>query len=187
MMIIEHVEIYGLAESIKASGFPKGNDDINYSRVERLGSCSTGTGHDCFLKGITVQADITAPQYFWLQFGRYHFADIVSSESKMHTILEMDLDEKCNEYVNAGIIGILKNMIEEHKADPCSYGFQRIVASCPMGLMLKARITTNYLQLKTILQQRKNHKLVEWRMFCQWVEELPEFKVLTQRGTSIES
>jgi hypothetical protein len=32
--------------------------------------------------------------------------------------------------------------------------------------------------LKTIYYQRKNHKLPEWREFCQWIEELPYFKDL---------
>jgi len=41
------------------------------------------------------------------------------------------------------------------------------------------RITTNYLQLKTIYRQRKNHKLPEWRIFCDWILSLPEFKELT--------
>jgi hypothetical protein len=42
-----------------------------------------------------------------------------------------------------------------------------------MGLELTARITTNYLQLKTIYAQRHNHKLEEWRDFCRFIESLP--------------
>jgi hypothetical protein len=50
---------------------------------------------------------------------------------------------------------------------------EELAYSCPMGIELTARITTNYLQLKTQYQQRKNHKLGEWRQYCQWVETLP--------------
>lgn len=178
---IERVEVSGLAEAIRASGFPKGNENISYDRAERLGSCKPGTGHDCYLKGIVVQADITAPQYWWLQFQRYHFADIVSSESKMHMIMEMDLESACNEYVHGTVINILMEMIDEHKANPTLYNFQYVVANVPMGLMLKARIVTNYLQLKTMYNQRKNHKLEEWDMFCKWMDELPDFIALTRR------
>ena len=43
----------------------------------------------------------------------------------------------------------------------------------PSGLELTARMTTNYRQLKTIYAQRKNHRLPEWRRFCEWIEDLP--------------
>jgi hypothetical protein len=50
---------------------------------------------------------------------------------------------------------------------------EHLAYSCPMGLELTARITTNYLQLKTMYHQLKNHKLQEWRHFCNWMESLP--------------
>ena len=45
--------------------------------------------------------------------------------------------------------------------------------ACPMGLELTARVTTNFLQLKTIYNQRKNHKLPEWLQFCEFIKSLP--------------
>lgn len=33
--------------------------------------------------------------------------------------------------------------------------------------------TANYEVLHSIYFQRKNHKLSEWRTFCQWIEKLP--------------
>jgi hypothetical protein len=39
-------------------------------------------------------------------------------------------------------------------------------------------MTTNYRQLKTIYHQRKNHRLPEWREFCEWILTLPLFKAL---------
>ena len=50
---------------------------------------------------------------------------------------------------------------------------EELIYECPVGLELTARVTTNYLQLRTIYTQRKNHKLQEWRDFCAWVETLP--------------
>lgn len=36
------------------------------------------------------------------------------------------------------------------------------------------RVSTNYLQLKTIYKQRRNHKLKEdWGAICNMIEELP--------------
>ena len=83
-MKISNIRVYGLEESILASGYPMATEIEEYNEVKvllsskdleraaRLAGASPGSGHDCMLKGIVVQADITAPQYWWLQFGRYH-------------------------------------------------------------------------------------------------------------------
>jgi len=70
--MIYNVNVYGLDESIKASGYPKNiklmkNSNINdndINRAESLGHADHGSGHDCFLKGIIVQHDIFATQAF---------------------------------------------------------------------------------------------------------------------------
>ena len=51
--------------------------------------------------------------------------------------------------------------------------YLRIVATCPQGLMKTMRITTNALQLKTMIKQRKHHKLPEWHVFCEVLGSLP--------------
>ncbi len=107
MMKIENVRIYGLHDSVCAAGYPVGRDDYRENRAKRLGSATAGSGHDCFLKGVVVQADVTAAQYFWLQWQRYHFQDIVSSESKMHRITKMDIREQCSEYLSDQIVVLL--------------------------------------------------------------------------------
>ena len=49
------------------------------------------------------------------------------------------------------------------------------VLSFPLGPVtnLTARLTTNYRCLKTIYSQRKNHRLPEWRQFCEEIKKLP--------------
>ena len=43
------------------------------------------------------------------------------------------------------------------------------------------RVSTNYLQLKTIYKQRKNHKLKEdWGAICTMIEELPYKELITK-------
>jgi hypothetical protein len=89
----------------------------------------------------------------------------------------MKIDRQVNDYVDQRVIEVLKELINTYNYSEYSkvdnYNFQRIIASCPMGLMLTARITTNYLQLKLMHKQRRNHKLEEWQEFCDWIEELP--------------
>jgi hypothetical protein len=89
-MKIDNVEIFGLERAMQSAGLPKSNgcNPTIPSCINNLGRASQGSGHDCFLKGIIVQARISADHSFWIQWQRYHFQDIVSSTSKMHTILK---------------------------------------------------------------------------------------------------
>lgn len=186
-MKIENRRIYGLEDAIIASGYPMEvkeelkavAEQKDYNRAIKLGSVNSGTGHDCYLKGIIYQSDVTAPQYWWMQMQRYHFSDIVSSQSKMHRITKMDLEQQCNKYVLPETKNILDKLVSEYNSNKSPENFQKIIANTPMGLELKARITTNYLQLKTIYDQRKNHRLEEWQYFCDEVKNLPKFLELT--------
>ena len=175
-MLIENYNVYGFDEAIIASGFPMMKENINIKRAENLGNCSPGSGHDCYLKGIIVQADITAPQYWWLQWQRYHFCDIISSQSKMHKITKMDIDKQCSALVNTKAKENLEETIEAYNNNEIV--FDVVLANVPMGLELKARITTNYLQLKTQYFQRHNHRSRQWTTYCNWILNLPMFKEL---------
>ena len=69
-----------MQESLIASGYPMLVDITQHQTNEtlmkrgtKLGQATPGSGHDCFLKGITIQFDLTAPEYFWRQMDRYHF------------------------------------------------------------------------------------------------------------------
>ena len=61
-------------------------------------------------------------------------------------------------------------------SDALYYAFMECISACPQGIELFMRCTTNYLSLKTIYHQRKNHKLTEnWvEGFCQnFISKLP--------------
>jgi len=186
MLKIKNVNVYGLEESVIASGYPmKANiedtlllvEEKDKRRAIKLGNVLIGSGHDNFLKGIIVQFDVTYPQYWTPQFQRYHFADIVSSQSKMHRLTKMDIKNSCNKYVLPENIDLLNKLIETYNEDKSYENFMKVISNTPMGFEMTMRVTTSYLQLKTIYLQRKNHKLKEdWGTFCKWVEELPHFK-----------
>lgn len=55
----------------------------------------------------------------------------------------------------------------------------KMLMSIPSGLMLGARVTTNYRQLKTIYHQRKDHPIYVWRNLCKHMKDaLPLFDEL---------
>ena len=121
---VDNARIYGLNESVIASGYPMQVDtfdmnkvvigDKDLKRVKHLGNATPGSGHDCFAKGVTVQFDLQVPEYIWRQLDRYHFIDYVSSQSKMHRILKMDIDKACNKYVDIRTIQIVNDYIEAY-------------------------------------------------------------------------
>lgn len=168
--------VYGLVKSGKLARYER------YKVVKSLGRAKQGSGHDCWAKGVLVNAVISAPSYWYPQMQRYHFIDIVSSQSKMHRITKMDLASQCTNEVDPRAIDLLNEMIdiynnvsEEHKED----AFSKVLANCPMGLRLTCAITTNYLQLKSMKEQRKHHRLSEWREdFIEWLDSLPYFNAL---------
>ncbi len=184
---IRNVNVYGLFESIKASKYPMAVDIDECSteiteRTKALAGCVSGTGHDQFLTGIIVQFDLTFSIKAWVEAERYHFFDFVSSQSTMHRIASFDIAEQCNEYVHPGIIDIVKRLVEQYNANPTPESYLKLLYNVPVGFRLTARMTTNYRQLKTIYQQRKNHRLPEWREFCRWVETLPYSELITRKG-----
>ena len=202
---VDNVRIYGIEESIIASGYPMQTETFNMNEINlkdkdlkramHLGNAVAGSGHDCFTKGITVQFDLQVPEYIWRQLDRYHFIDYVSSQSKMHRILKIDIDKACNKYVTETSINLLNYLIEEYNKINNDTDFKvklrngevvtnkedvfnMIIANTPSGLILTARMTTNYLQLKSIVGQRNNHKMQEWRLLCDYFKTLPMFDMV---------
>jgi len=191
-MKIKNTRVYGLEESIIRSGYPmqvgepvtlpdektkwiskiewdiqKTGENKDLNRAEKLAKVPSGTGHDNFLKGIIVQCDLQYPEYFSPQLQRYSWVDIVSSQSKMHKIMSKHLtQEDFTGSVPNDYIEFLNRNID----DKC---FRKVINCLPSGYLKWMGISTNYLQLKTIYNQRKNHKLEEWRDFCNWIKELP--------------
>ena len=185
--VVSNFKVYGLSESIKASKYPmavdidKCTDEVT-GRVQSLAGCATGTGHDQFLTGIVVQFDLTFSIKAWVEAERYHFLDFVSSQSTMHRITKLDPGKQCNEYVRMDTVDLLERLIDQYNADPCPENYLTVLYNVPTGFRLTARMTTNFRQLKTIYQQRKNHRLPEWRAFCEWIERLPFAEFITGKG-----
>lgn len=181
--MINNVRVYGVEDSVKASKYPMAVDIDKCSseitdRTKSLASCKTGTGHDQFLTGIIVQFDLTFSIKAWVEAERYHFLDFVSSQSTMHRVASFDIESQCNEYVHCGTIGVVKSLLDCYNDNPTPENYLRLLYNIPTGFQLTARMTTNYRQLKTIYQQRKNHRLPEWRDFCDWIKTLPHAELI---------
>lgn len=149
------------------------------NRSKKLGKAPLGSGHDNYLNGIVAQFDLTFTVKAWTEAERYHFFDFVSSQSTMHRLQKMEIAKSCIKYVDSRVIDVVEELVKEYNENSTLENRLRMLYSCPTGLKLTARMTTNYRQLKTIYHQRKNHTLPEWRRFChQLVDEFPMFEEL---------
>lgn len=207
---VHRARVYGLSESIRGAKFPKAADisKLNFELtpgIEALALSRRGEGHDQWLTGCIVQFDLTLSNKAWVEAERYHFFDFVSSQSTMHKITKFDFDEVYDSHVDSRIIDVVKEKVDaynrmlkltEHEdfkqlpeneqkealADLADM-YIDILMNNPAGCRLTARMTTNYRQLKTIYNQRKHHRLPEWREFCEWMRtSLPHSEFIT-RGT----
>lgn len=193
--VVNNVSIFGLEETMRGCKFPMATDVnkivVNDKRLLALAATPAGSGHDNALVGIIVQFDLTFTNKCWVEAERYHFFDIVSSQSTMHRITKFNLDEAYVEYVDPRIVEIMKEKVnaynelfEKNKesgayADELTKMYLEILYSNPAGFKLTARMSTNYRQLRTIYTQRRDHRLPEWRTFCAWLETLPYSELIT--------
>ena len=200
--VISNVKVYDLEETLVASGYAmisdyneswaktqaevirmeqfEGDleDDKHYKRALKLTKAPLNSGHVSFAKGIVVNMDITFTNKAWIEMQRYHFIDIITGQSCMHRISKFNLDYAFNEYVDEVIVERLKEVQANYINNPTPENYLKLLYSTPSGIYLTGRVTTNYLQLMNIYQQRHNHRLPEWRQFCQELLELPLFKDL---------
>ena len=206
---ITNLRVYDLEETLVASGYammekydPKEisaqansmtldnlNDNKHYKRALNLVKAPLNSGHPNYLTGILVSMDVTFTNKVWVEWQRYHHQQIVTSCSTMHKLSKFNLDEAFIEYVDPCIIIHVKALQKEYNENPTKENYLRLLYSCPSGLKLTARVTTNYLQLMTMYKQRRNHRLEsEWGSFCkQLTEELPLFYELLEVNGVLDS
>ena len=189
MLEISNWKVYDLEESINACRYSMMENipehiDFNKSleRAVKLAKCPTNSGECNFLCGIRVAFDIKYPQYISPELQRYNFLSIVTSQSKMHK-LQAFTSKSYNKYVDESAIRKVEEYINDYNEartpEDKYYYWMKALSNCPLGLELTMRCTTNYLQLRTIYNQRRNHKLKEdWGAFCEWIKSLPYSKEL---------
>lgn len=196
MVEITNVKVYDLKESVIASRnamrlAPPAYTDEEFEkslpRAIQLAKCGGGSGHSNFRKGIRVSFDIKYPNYISPELQRYGFVDIVTSSSKIHKLVSMDMDYCFNKYVTEYSKNQMKELLEDWKREQTYDNFMRLLSNCPQGIELFMRCSTNYEQLATIYRQRRHHKLQEdWGAFCRFIEELPYSEQLILVGLKDE-
>lgn len=201
MIKIEKVETHGWEAAIRGTRNPMnswhmgdseyegniyhvGKNDLNL--MQQL--ASAGSDHGKFMRMIVVYMDITAPLYWFKEFDTYKVGTVANSCSTMHKIHDkkLTLDDFSHDHLNDASLYVLKLTVEHLNASRVQYiltknkdYWHQMIQLLPSSYNQKRTVMLNYEVLKNIYHARKNHKLDEWRHFCNVIEFLPYSQLIT--------
>lgn len=157
-----------------------------------------GDSDSKFLRQILVSVDITAPLYWWKEFDTYKIGTTANSTSTMHKLATTPITLDCfetDDYVNflmiseettkEGVFGyfvddMVKELINHLEILRLKYletkdkkYWKELIRWLPNSWLQTRTVTMNYAVLRNQYFQRRNHKLSEWRQYCDWIESLP--------------
>lgn len=169
--------------------FIMGDNDLNL--MKRL--CKSGTDHRKFMRMINVYMDITAPLYWWKETDQYKVGTTTNSCSTMHKIhaKEFTLNDFSHEHLDKNdfhgeealayledIIVILNKSRDRFLETKDKKYWWHMIQLLPSSYNQKRTILLNYEVLANMYKSRKNHKLDEWREFCEFVKTLPYHELI---------
>ena len=156
-----------------------------------------GPVHAKYRRMITVYATITAPLYWWKEFDTYKVGTVANSCSTMHKIAAKEFtleDFSCEHlmdnvaadifqtkspldilYSTIDMLNLCRNEYLETKDK--EYWWQ-MIQLLPSSYNQKRTVMLNYEVLAGIYPSRKNHKLDEWHVFCDWIVGLPYSEII---------
>lgn len=163
-----------------------GENDLDLMKRLR----NAGTDHRKFMRMLPVHMDVIAPFYFWKEFSTYKVGTVANSCSTMHKIAakEFTIDDFSCEHLNCNnkaflysLIDLLNEAREEYNLDSgkAKSPWWQMIQLLPSSYNQKRTVMLNYEVLANIYKSRKNHKLDEWRIFCEWIEGLPYSELIT--------
>ena len=166
--------------------------------------CKSGTDHRKFMRMIVVYVDITAPLYWWKEFDTYKVGTVANSCSTMHKIHAKEFtleDFSCEHlfddndvYFNYRkddfriitnrqwllfTVDLLNHMREAYLSTKDKKYWWQMIQLLPSSYNQKRTVMLNYEVLANMYKSRRDHKLDEWREFCDWIRGLPNSELIT--------
>lgn len=158
--------------------FVFGENDLNLAkRLVRAGS-----DHRKFIRQIFVSVDFEAPLYWWKEYDTYKVATVANSTSTMHKIAAkpFTLDDFSHEHMNEAALSSLQSTIQTLEELRQQYlktkdkeTWYSMIQLLPTSYHQLRTCSFNYETLINIYHARKNHKLEEWHVVCDWIKTLP--------------
>lgn len=165
----------------------------DYSLMMRLRNA--GTDHRKYMRMITVYVDITAPLYWWKEYDTYKVGTVANSCSTMHKIADKKFvldDFSCEHLTDIFAINNASNPLNVMEHTIFCLNFYRnlyletkdkkywwqMIQILPSSYNQKRTVMLNYEVLANMYHSRNNHKLDEWRDFCEWIKTLPYSEII---------
>lgn len=155
-----------------------GENDLSLAmRLARAGS-----DHRKFMRQIFVSVDITAPLYWWKEFDTYKVGTVANSTSTMHKIHAKPFSaddfscDRMNDVARAcldGVIACLEQLRQQYLQTRDKEIWYSMIQLLPTSYEQMRTVTMNYENLVSMYYARKDHKLAEWHVFCDWIGSLP--------------
>ena len=154
--------------------------DADLDLASRL--CRAGSDHRKFLRQIFVSVDITAPLYWWKEFDTYKVGTVANSTSTMHKIHSQpfSMDQFSCDKMTPETYAFMESIIDKLGEIRLKYlenkdkkDWYDLIQLLPSSYHQMRTVTLNYEILINIYNARKEHKLEEWHVFCDWIKSLP--------------
>ena len=164
--------------------FDLGDKDIELAKKLNKG----GSVHAKYRRMIVVYCDIVAPLYWWKEFDTYRMGVEKNSCSTMHKIhsKEFTLDDFSHEHLEGLSIAFLQITVDQMNAcrelfikTKGKHYWRQMIQLLPSSYNQRRTVMMSYEALANMYKWRKDHKLDEWREFCNWVEKLPYSELIT--------
>lgn len=198
MIKIENLKVYGFESAMIGMRNPMNSWSLNDTVFNRLGEndlklllklCKAGADHRKVLRQMLISFDVVAPLYWWKEFDTYKVGTVSNSCSTMHKLTSRPLtrddfsfeDMLDNECIVNEVVYNLNARISDYKADGKTNKnlWRTIIQLLPCAYNQRRTITCNYEVILNMYQQRKHHKLKEWRDFCWYMKiNLPYFDLI---------
>ncbi len=187
MIIIEHLEVYGINSAMRAIRNPMNSWKLNDTKDNEIGAndldlllrlCKAGADHRKVLRQMLISFDVVAPLYWWKEFDTYKVGTVSNSCSTMHKLTSRKLtrddfsfeDMHDNESIVNEVINNLNARIDDYKITNNKSLWRTIIQLLPCAYNQRRTITCNYEVILNMYQQRKHHKLKEWLDFCWYMK-----------------
>ena len=147
-----------------------GPDDMRLARQ----LIAAGSEHRKFLRQIMVTVDITAPLFWWKEADTYKVGTTANSTSTMHKLTDkpitlscFETGDYCPEVITSGeevnyLIQFLEGLRQKYIATKDKRYWKELVRWLPESWLQTRTITLSYENIRNMVHQRRNHKLVEW-------------------------
>ena len=139
-------------------------------------------GHNKFLESMQVWIDVEASRAWWSEMDTYRVGTTKQSESTMHTLSKREPTQDDFEVGTHPLTVETFKRIWETAGD-----IHLLKMNLPEGFLQRRLINTNYKVLQNIIQQRIDHRLHLWRVFCNEIIEqvqYPEYLIKKEKDAT---